>query len=53
MSDETKAMCDVFDGLPEFIQNDINESFELLAAKKEESQQEDTSTDFADDEIPF
>ena len=53
MSDETKAMCDVFDELPEFIQNDINESFELLAAKKEESQQEDTSTDFADDEIPF
>tara|TARA_R100001082_G_scaffold109608_2_gene87162 strand:- start:925 stop:1572 length:648 start_codon:yes stop_codon:yes gene_type:complete len=52
-NDETKAMCDVFDGLPEFIQNDINESFELLAAKKEESQQEDTSNDFADDEIPF
>ena len=32
-TDETKAMCDIFDGLPEWQQNLIEESFELQAAK--------------------
>jgi hypothetical protein len=49
-------MCDVFDNLPEFLQNDISESFELLAAKEnsdsEDSPAEETDADF-DDKIPF
>ena len=55
-NDDTKAMCDVFDNLPEFLQNDISESFELLAAKEnsdsEDSPAEETDADF-DDKIPF
>lgn len=32
-SDSTKAMCDVFEGLPAWQQTDIESSFELIAAK--------------------
>ena len=34
-NDETKAMCDIFDTLPEWQQKDIEDSFELKAAKKD------------------
>ena len=34
-SDKTKAMCDIFDTLPEWQQKDIEDSFELKAAKKD------------------
>ena len=66
-SDETKAMCDIFDGLPEWQQNLIEESFELKGAKEEGSNFEtsETSSGLADlakdestkevteDDIPF
>jgi len=32
-TDDTKAMCDIYDGLPEWQQNLIEESFELQGAK--------------------
>jgi len=31
-NDATKAMCDIFDALPDFVQKDIENSFEYLAA---------------------
>jgi hypothetical protein len=34
-SEKTKAMCDIFDTLPEWQQKDIEDSFELKAAKKD------------------
>jgi hypothetical protein len=57
--DQSKAMCDVFESLPDWQKNDINESYELVAAKKEFEDRpiEDTvSTDNSegfDDDIPF
>jgi hypothetical protein len=68
-SPETKAMCDVFDTLPQWIQDTIEESFELKAAKDSEPEPRPASTAAAtdnletiseegsqglkDDEIPF
>jgi hypothetical protein len=66
--EQSKAMCDIFDSLPIWQQEDIEKSFELIAAKEQggveptpkesladlatDAEVEDTST-FADDEIPF
>lgn len=67
-NEQSKAMCDIFDSLPIWQQEDIEKSFELIAAKEEggeepapkesladlatDAEVEDTST-FEDDEIPF
>ena len=66
--EQSKAMCDIFDSLPIWQQEDIEKSFELIAAKEQggveptpkesladlatDAEVEDTST-FEDDEIPF
>ena len=56
-SDETKAMCDVFHGFPEWLQKDIEDSFEHKAATDQgastgvtqaEEVQEDSSESLAD-----
>jgi len=57
-SDETKAMCDVFESLNDWHQRDIEASYELIAAKEqfEETPVEDlveNTDDFKDDNIPF
>ena len=55
-SDETKAMCDVFDQLMEWQQNLIEESYEFQAANSSKPvQKEEVSDDPSDfdDEIPF
>lgn len=57
-SDETKAMCDVFESLNDWHQRDIEASYELIAAKEqfEETPVEDlveNKDDFKDDNIPF
>lgn len=66
--EQSKAMCDIFDSLPIWQQEDIEKSFELIAAKEQggvkpepkesladlatDAEVEETST-FEDDEIPF
>ena len=42
-------MCDVFVNLPEWVQNKIDESFEVVASNKAESAkyQKDESTEFS------
>ena len=66
--EQSKAMCDIFDSLPIWQQEDIEKSFELIAAKEAggeepapkesladlatDAEVEKTST-FEDDEIPF
>ena len=50
-NDKTKAMCDVFDGLPAWQQKEIEESFELLAAKENDSQPRTVSTGAASDNL--
>jgi|TARA_R100000406_G_scaffold90027_1_gene76529 hypothetical protein len=67
-NEQSKAMCDIFDSLPIWQQEDIEKSFELIAAKEAggeepapkesladlatDAEVEKTST-FEDDEIPF
>ena len=65
MSDETKAMVDVFDALPEWQQKEIEQSFELIAAKEDGAKTTETKTqsngledlkpedDDLEDNIPF
>jgi len=50
-NDKTKAMCDVFDGLPAWQQKEIEESFELLAAKESDSEPRTVSTGAASDNL--
>ena len=64
---DNKDMCDVFVNLPEWVQNKIDESFEVVASNKAESAklQKDESTEFSsldnladdkksiEDQIPF
>jgi hypothetical protein len=65
MTDETKAMVDVFDALPDWQQKEIEESFELIAAKEDGAKTTETKTqsngledlkpedDDLEDNIPF
>ena len=53
-SDETKAMCDVFEQLPEWQQNLIHDSYEYLAASDSTKPVvEDVVDPDFDDDIPF
>jgi hypothetical protein len=44
-SDKTKAMCDVFEGLPSFVQVDIENSFEYKAAVEDGLNAEPTTSE--------
>ena len=53
-SDETKAMCDIFEQLPEWQQNLIQDSYEYLAASDSTKPVvEDVVDPDFDDDIPF